>query len=600
MKNKEISDLFYKIADILDIEEVKWKPIAYRKAGRFLENLSTPIEDIVKSQNDEENIKKLKELPNIGEKLAIKILEYIKTGKIKEYEDLKKKEPKDLPKLLELYGIGPKKVELLYKKYNIKSIKELEKAIKNKKLDNIPLIKEKTVENLQKSIELYKEGNNRLLLGTAFETAKNISDDLKTNFKKTIKHIEIAGSIRRMKETIGDIDILITTAKKEDNKDIMDFFTNRNYIKKIISKGNTKSSVILKQNNTQVDLRIIDDKIFGAGLLYFTGSKDHNIELRKIAIKKGYKLSEYGLYKITRNNNNDQNKINNHFSKELKLIAGKTEKEIYEKLSMRYIDPEIRENKKEIELSLKNKLPALINYNDLRGDLHIHSNFSDGINTYDEIIKYALKKKYEYIAITDHSKSRKISNGLNEEKVIQNIKLIKNLQKKYPGIKIFSGAEVDILNNGELDYDKDILKKLDIVVASIHTGFKNSKEKITSRIINALENKYTTILGHPTGRLINQRKPYELNFDKIIESCKNNNKILEINSQPSRLDLNENYISKAIEHKIKLSINSDAHSLNQMDYVIYGIGQAKRAYAEKKDIINTLKKDELLKFLKKD
>lgn len=577
MKNKDLSKIFYDIAEVLELENIKWKPIAYRKAARTLETLEIPIEEIAQKGQ-----KALERLPNIGEGIAKKIIEYITTGHIKELELIKNKEPKGLIELMNVPGIGPKKVEMFYKQLNIKSISDLKHAIDSGQLTKLPSIKDKTLQNIKQSLSLIKKGTKRHLIGDVLPIAKNIINELKEK-NKDINQIEIAGSLRRMSETIGDIDILITTKTKDQNKinKIMDVFTSLNIVQRVISKGATKSSILIKDYNIQVDLRIIDNNSFGAAMQYFIGNKEHNIEVRKIAIKKGYKLSEYGLFK------------NN------KIVASHSEKEIYNKLGMQYPEPEIRNNTGEIELALKNKLPKLINYDDIKGDLHIHTNWSDGINDIQDVIKTAISLNYEYIAITDHSKSLAIVNGLSNERIKEQINIIKKLRREYKQIKILCGSEVDILKNGELDYDNNILKRLDIVVGSIHSSYNMNQTKMTKRIITALDNKFLTILGHPTTRLINKRKELDLNFDEIFDKALENKKILEINSQPSRLDLNDRLIKKAVNLGIMMSIDSDSHSTFDLkNNIKFGIGQARRGWSEKKNIINTKSFNSLNKLLK--
>jgi len=471
---------------------------------------------------------------------------------------------------MQVRGLGAKRAKLLYKKLKIKSIKELEKAAKTHKISKLPAFKEKTEENILQSIELFKKSGSRALLGIAMPIANNIINELKKS--KYINKISVAGSLRRKLETIGDIDILVTSNKPEK---VMDLFTNLNDVQRILAKGSTKSMVLLK-NNMQADMRVIPDKSFGAALQYFTGNKEHNIKLREIAIKKGLKLNEYGLFK-----------------KE-KYIAGKTEEEIYKALGLRYMEPELRENTGEIEASLKNKLPKLVTLQDIKGDLHMHTNVTDGNNTIEEMAKAAQNLGYEYICISDHSKSTYIAHGLKENQLLEHIKNIRKIQKKFK-IRIFTGSEVDILENGSLDYSDNILKKLDIVSVSVHSRFKMTQQEITNRIIKALENKYVHILNHPTSRLINEREPLNLDLDKIFQVAAEKKKILEINSFPDRLDLKDFHIKKAKEYGCKFSISTDSHTANNLRYMELGVSQARRGWCEKQDIINALSLKEIEK-----
>ncbi|MEW6062944.1 MAG: DNA polymerase/3'-5' exonuclease PolX [Nanoarchaeota archaeon] len=571
MKNQEIAALFYEIADILEIKNIQWKPRAYRKAAQTIESLAEPIENIYKKGG----IKSLKEIPGVGQGIAEKIEEYLKTGHIKEMEILKKSLPTGLDELMQISSLGPKKIMHLYKKLKIKNLKDLEQAIKKHRLRNLFGFGAKTEENIARGIGLFKASKERILLGIALPTASSIIDRLKK--LREVHKISIAGSLRRMKETIGDIDILVTSPKSEI---VMKAFTAMPEVKRTLAKGQTKSMVILK-NGIQADVRVVDDESFGAALQYFTGSKDHNIKLREIAIKKGYKLNEYGLFKRTG-----------------RRIAGKTEKEIYKKLGLSYMEPELRENLGEIELARQNKLPNLITLKDIKGDLHVHTNWSDGNESIEAMIKSAMERDYEYIAITDHSKRSAIAKGLNEKKMVEQIKEIKKLRKKY-SIKILTGSEVDILADGTLDFPDELLKKLDVVVAAVHSGWKMPKEKMTKRIIKALENPYVDILDHPTGRLIDKRPAYEVDMEEIFKIAKQNNKILEINAQIDRLDLKDTYIKAAIEYGLKLAISTDAHSIENLDFMQYGVAQARRGFAAKKDIINTLPFNKLSKYFSK-
>ncbi|MEM3407962.1 MAG: DNA polymerase/3'-5' exonuclease PolX [Candidatus Micrarchaeia archaeon] len=574
MKNIEIAAIFYAMADILELQDVKWKPIAYRKAARAIETLSEPIEEVYKKGG----IKALMEIPGVGEAIAKKTEEFILTGKVKEYERLRKKIPKGLREIMDLQGLGPKKAIRLYKELKINSIEELEAAAKEGKIAKLEGFGEKTEENIIKAIEIAKKGKERLPLGVALPIAREIVEELKST--KGVKRIEIGGSLRRRVETIGDIDIL---AEVTDGKEIMDRFVSLSNVVEVLAKGEKKSMVVIEKGEyrIQVDLRIIESKSFGAALQYFTGNKEHNIELRKIAISKGWKLNEYGIFK------------------EEKQIAGENEEEIYEKLGMKWIPPELRENKGEIKAAIEDKLPNLIEIKDIKGDLHVHTNWSEGSGTIEEMVIAAKKKGYEYIGIADHSKSERIANGMSEKRIQEQIEAIKEIRKKIKGIQILHSSEVSILPDGSLDYSDDILKRLDYVVASVHSRFKSPKSEMTNRILKALENKYVKILGHPTGRLINERMPYEVDMDQIMEVCKERKIAMEINSFPLRLDLNDIYARKAKEMGIKLCINTDAHAVDHLNYIEYGIGVARRGWCEKNDILNTMDFKKLIEWFSK-
>src|SRR3989344_2870127 len=487
MINSKIAEILYEIAEIYEIKGVQWKPQAYNK--------------------------------------------------------LKNSIPRGLLNLLEIQGIGPKKAAALYKKLKIKNLKDLEKAVREHKIKELEKFGEKSEEDIKESLKFYKRRDKkRFLLGEILPIAENIVSELKK--LKEVDKAVYCGSLRRMNETIGDLDILATG---NNPKKIIDNFVRLKEIKKVLAKGSTKSMVFL-DNNLQVDIRVVKDNELGSALQYFTGNKDHGIKLRQIAIRKGYKLSEYGL-----------------FRKDKKITC--SEEGIYNRLGMQYIPAELRENTNEIEIAMKRKISKLVGLVDIKGDLHMHTKASDGNNSIKEMAEAAKKLNYEYIAITDHSKSRGIAGGLKENELIKHIN------------------------------ENKILKKLDIVVASIHSGFNQSEEKITSRIVNAIENENVNIIGHPTGRLINRREGYKINLDAVYKAAKKNNKLLEINSQSDRLDLNWGNIKEAIDKGVKLAINTDAHSAETLWYMKLGVGQARKGWCKKSDIVNTLTFKELKKII---
>ena len=562
MKNLEISRIFYEIADILEMKKVEWKPRAYRRAARSIETSSKDVGEIYKKGG----LKALKEIPGVGKAIAGKIEEFIKTGRIKEYEKLKKGVPKGIEKVVNIPGMGPKKALVLFKKLKIKSVKDLEKAARSGKIKGLSGFGEKSEEDILKGIGLLKSSAGKMLLGTALPIAQELISNL--NKMKKLKKVSLAGSTRRRKEVVRDLDILGVSS---DPKKVMDFFTNLQLVSSVLAKGPTKSSVRLNAG-INCDFRVVEEKSFGAALQYFTGSKDHNIKCRQIAIKKGFKLNEYGLFK----------------KKDNKYVCGKTEQEVYKNLGMQFIAPELRENRGEIEAALKNKLPKLIGYDDIKGDLQMHTKYSDGVNTIEQMAGAAMKMGYEYIAVTDHSKSEHIAHGMDEKRLAKYIKEVDKINKRLKGIRILKGAEVDILKDGSLDYSDKYLKKLDIVLAAVHSRFKSSEKEMTKRILKALENRYVKILAHPTGRVINKRKAYSVNLSKIFEACKANNIWPEINAFPARLDLNDVNARDAIEKGLKLTINTDSHSSDHLRYMEFGIATARRAWARKKDVINAL------------
>ena len=557
MINQEIATIFYETADILDMQGVQWKPNAFRKAAREIESLEKDITEIYKING----LKSLLELPGIGINIGEKIEEYIKTGKMKSFEQLKKTIPKGVEQLLHIPSLGPKKVWYLVKKARIHSLADLKKAITQKKIQKLPGFGEKSESEILKGISLLEQGSDKKAIYQVLPLALEIKNYIEK--VKGVKKVEIAGSLRRMKEIVRDVDILATSDNPER---IMDAFTTMNGVTRILAKGETKSTVMF--GDIQADVRVLKPELFGAALQYFTGSKEHNVELRKIAIKKGLKLSEYGL-----------------LTNKGKIVAANDEETIYNKLGLQYIPAQLRELSGEIEAAAKNKIPKLVQLSEIKGDLHMHTTASDGIHSIKNMADAAEKRKYEYIAITDHSKSQYIAHGLDEKRLANHLKEIEKIRKQ-SSIHIFKGAEVDILSNGQLDYNNNILKQLDIVIASIHSGFKTDKEKMTNRICAALQNPYVKILAHPTGRIVLKRDPYDVDLDKVFQTAKERGIALEINC--ARLDLRDIYIRKAIQSGCKLIIDTDAHSTDQLSLMQYGIGIAQRGWAESKHIINTM------------
>jgi DNA polymerase (family 10) len=578
MLNFEISKIFYEIAGILEMKSVQWKPAAYRKAARSVESLQEPVEDLYRKGG----LKALEDLPGIGERIGKKIAEYVDTGKIKEYEKLRKQIPAEFYELIEIQSLGPKKAKILYQKLKIKSLADLEKAIKEHKIARLRGFGPKSEENILAGIELHKKRKSRMLLGEAFPIAQLLVGQLKK--LKEIKDAIAGGSLRRMKETIGDIDILVIPRdnKPATTKKIMNFFTSLSEVSRVLAKGETKSTVVLK-NGIQADVRVLPEKSAGAALQYFTGNVDHNVKLRGIAIKKGYKLSEYGLFDRKTN----------------RLVAGRTEEEVYKKLGLPYIEPELRENLGEIEVAYKGKLPKLVRLSDLKGDLHTHTNWSDGSNTVEDMIESARKLGYKYIALTDHSKSDIIAKGMDEKRILKYIEAVRKTAKKYADIKVLVGSEVYIHSDGSLDYSDNILKKLDIVVVSIHRNFKMPKEQMTKRILKALSNKYVDVYAHPTARSINTREPIDFDKKQVFKFCAKNGIILEVDASPSRLDLNHTDVKEAIENGCKIVIDTDAHDQNQMRYMLFGVATARRGWAEAKDVVNTYTLKDLSRVFKK-
>ncbi|QCI28895.1 DNA polymerase/3'-5' exonuclease PolX [Caminibacter pacificus] len=565
MTNGEIAKMLAMTADLLEIKgENPFKVRAYRNAARIVENSSKDFDKLVKEGFD------LTRLPGIGKDLSEYIKEIVNTGKFHKLEELKKEIPQGLVDMLSIEGLGPKRVKQIYDAFGVTSLEELKKYAQSGELDKLPGFGPKLIEKILKGIKQLKKAGIRFL----WAEVEDIAEDLREYLLKFegVEIVEIAGSYRRKKETVGDLDILVVA---KDYPKVSEYFIKYPEVKEVHSAGLTRSTVFL-QNGLQVDLRAVSHESYGAALHYFTGSKAHNIEIRKIAISLGMKVNEYGVYKDD------------------KKIAGESEEEVYKAVGLCYIEPELRENRGEIEACRENRLPKLIKREDLRGDLHIHSNYSDGANTIEEIAKKAIELGYEYIAITDHSKRLKVANGMDEKKILRQFEEIDRLNEKFKGkIYIFKGCEVDILEDGSLDYDEEILEKCEIVNAAIHYKFDLPRELQTKRVIKAINNPFVTTISHPTGRILHKREEMSLDFELIFSEAVKNGVFLEINSQPDRLDLNDVLIKQAIEKGVKLVINSDAHNLKSLNFVKYGINQARRGWCEKKNVINTLSLKEL-------
>lgn len=559
MKNEKIAKILFEIGEYLELDNIPFKPRAYQMAALSIDNLEEDIQGIY----NEKGIKGVLEIQGVGKGIALKIEEYLKTGKIKYLEELKRRKTIDVKNLLKVEGLGPKRISFLNKELGITNILELKQAIKKNKLKELKGFGEKSQQNILESIAFVETSGLRYMLS---EVQKDVSMILE-KFKKLkeVEKIEVAGSYRRKKETIGDVDILIASSKP---KKIMDEFTSFEGVSRVWGKGKTKTSLRMEKG-FNIDLRVVPLGSFGSALQYFTGSKEHNVALRRLAILKGYKLNEYGLFK------------------EGVLKAGKDEVGIYKKLGLQFIPPELRENRGEIEAGLKRKIPKLIELKDIRGDFHTHSNFAGTLISMEEIVLKAIQKGYEYIGISDHTKALKIENGLDEKELALQAKEIEKLNKKYREIRIFHGAEVNILKDGSLDIKNSALKELDFVNIGVHANFKMKKEEMTERVLKAMSNPYVTCLVHPTGRIVNKREAYDIDLEKIFEFANLRKILLEVSSS-HRLDLNDYNIKKAKEKGCKFLINTDTHMLKHMDRMKYGIYQARRGWLTKKDVINTL------------
>ncbi len=569
MRNREIAQLLENIATLLEMKgENRFKIVAYEEAAHRIENWPEPIEEVWQKG-------KLKEIPGIGESIASKIDEYLTTGKLSYLEELTKEIPPEVIQLTAIPGVGPKIAKLLYDQLGIRSIEDLEKAIAEQKLRHLPRLGVKSEEKIRKGIEMFKRQSGRMLLGQALPLVEEIVGALRE--KSGVTKISPAGSVRRMKETIGDIDILVASSTPES---IMDVFTSLPQVREVIARGSTKSSIVT-QEGIQVDLRVVKEVSFGAALQYFTGSKAHNIKLREIALKKGFKVNEYGIFRLDDD----------------KRIGGEKEEEIYETLGMEWIPPEMREDQGEIELAQEKKLPVLIDISDLQGDLHVHSNWSDGVSSIAEMAEAALSRGYKYLAICDHTQSLAVASGLSPEEIRERRKEIEQWNKKGKGLRLLDGVEANIMSDGSLDFPDSELEKLEVVVAGLHSGLGQGEEKILYRLEGAMKNKYVQVISHPTGRILNRRDAYQVNREKLFNLAQETNTYLEINSQPERLDLSDGDARRARDLGVKLVISTDAHDPSSLDYIRYGVAQARRGWLQKEDVLNTFSLEELLEFL---
>ena len=572
VKNREIAGILYQMAELLELHaENRFKIIAYSRAARAIESLTEDIEQVCRDG-------RLEGIPGVGKAIAEKIKEYLRTGRIQSHQDLLADTPQGLAELLQISGLGPKTVFMLHEKLDITNLDELEKAAREHRIRRLPRMGVVREKNILKSIERYRKRSNRIL----YSTAESIVDEILTYLGgiEGLEHATAAGSYRRRKETVGDIDILATAARPEE---IVASFVKMPLVEEVLAKGPTKASVIMN-DTIQVDLRIVEHRSYGTVLQYFTGSKEHNVSMRQLALDRGYSLSEYSLTRLA----NGQD------------LFFDQEEEVYQALGLQYIPPELREDRGEIEAALGGRLPRLVEAKDIRGDLHVHSIWSDGRASIIELAQAARSLGYEYIALSDHSPSVGIAGGIGREKMEEKIEAVAEANDSLEGITVLMGAEVDIKADGSLDYPDDLLERMDVVVASVHMAQQQKERTITGRLISAIENQNVDIIGHPTGRIINQREPSDMDFHAVLEAAARAGTALEINAHPSRLDLNDVNARAAKEMGVQMSINSDAHDAGQLLNMKYGINVARRAWLEKKDLINAMDLKDLIQFLKKE
>jgi DNA polymerase (family X) len=568
--NSDVAKIFNKVADLLDIEGAnQFRVRAYRNAARTVSGLPHSVSDMVKDGQD------LSMFPGIGKDLAEKIKEIVETGSLKQLKEIEGRTSPELSNLMKVEGLGPKRVKTLFEKLGITNLKELKEAAAQGRIKDLDGFGEITEKAILRQLETADIEEKRVKLVEAERHAMTLVDHLKD--QRGVRDIVVAGSYRRKKETVGDLDILVTA--KKDSK-VMERFVGFEDVSRVVSKGKTRSTVVL-HSGLQVDLRVVPQVSYGAALHYFTGSKDHNIAVRKLGVIKKLKINEYGVFKSE------------------KRIAGKTEEEIYGILKLPYIEPELRENRGEIEAAQKGRLPTLITLDDIRGDLHAHTKETDGHHSLNEIARAAREHGYEYLAISDHSKRVTMAHGLDSKRLTKQIREIERLNGKLKGITLLKSIEVDILKDGSLDLPDDVLKELDFTVCAVHYDTKLPRDKQTERIIRAMDNPFFSILAHPTGRLINEREPFDMDLEKVMEAALERGCFLEVNAHPDRLDLSDGNCKLAKEMGLKLAISTDTHRITDLDYMRFGVNQARRGWLEPEDVINTRSLDELKRLFRK-
>ncbi len=558
VRNAEIAEIFDRMATLLEIQGANpFRVRAYRNAARTVGDLPRNVGDMLEEEED------LSKLPGIGKDLAGKIAEIVATGRLAALEEVEKEVPAGLIDLTLLPGLGPKRVKALYEELGIRDLAGLERAARKHRLRELAGFGAKTEQRILEALSRHARRESRIKLADVEELASLYVEHLKAI--AGVKEVIVAGSYRRRKETVGDLDILVTCKK---GSPVMKGFVEYDEVDAVISRGTTRSTVSLR-SGLQVDLRVVAEVSYGAALYYFTGSKAHNIAVRTIAVKKGLKINEYGVFKGKRR------------------VAGRTEKEVFKAVGLRYIEPELRENRGEIEAARKNRLPHLVSVSDIRGDLHAHTNATDGHHSLREMAEAAKKLGYAYLAITDHSKHLAIAHGMDEARLRRQLHAIDRLNAKLTGIRVLKGIEVDILEDGKLDIKDSVLKQLDLTVGAIHSGFGLSRAKQTERIIRAMDNPYFNVLAHPTGRLINQRAAYELDMERVMEAALERGCYLELNGHPDRLDLKDVQCRMAKDVGLKLAISTDAHAASNLQHMRFGVDQGRRGWLEPEDVLNT-------------
>ena len=571
MNNWEIAHMFDEIADLLDIlGENPYKARAYRRAAHKLGNAYLDVEELAEEG-------RLQEIPGIGSALEKKIEEYLKTGELKYLTQLRKKVPTSLRQLLLIPGIGVKTIQIIYQHLGITNLQDLEVAARKKLLRELPGIGVKTEQAIMRGLEVHVLRRRRMLLHHAFAIAGEIESHIKDKLPG-LARLQIAGSLRRGKETVGDLDFI---AAADNPSPVVDAFTTAPFVNDVVAAGEVKATIMTKWG-VQADLLVVKPEFIANALQHFTGSKEHNIALRGIAREQGFKISEHGIHC------------------DGQVTAPATEEELYRQLGMSYIPPELREGRGEIEAAQSGVLPNPLEVDDIKGDLHVHSEWSDGVNTLEELAQSARERGYRYLAVTDHSRSLYVASGLTEERVLKQRKEIRHLNKGFTDFHLLAGIEVEILPDGSLDFEDELLAEMDIVIASVHSGFNQDRETITRRVVSALQNEHVDIIGHPTGRLLGRRDPYDIDVDLLLDVAAETGTALEINASPDRLDLNDEYVHQGKELGVRFAVNTDAHDVYYLDDMRYGVLQARRGWAERNDIINTLTFEQLSDWLQRN
>lgn len=565
MSNIEVAAVLYEVADLLEIKGVRFKPHAYRRAAQAIETLPEDIADVTREG-------RLDEVPGVGKGIAEKVREVVETGGLAYLESLREELPEGVQELTRIEGIGPKKAIALSHELGIRTVDDLAAAAKAGRIRDLPGFGEKTEQNILASIRMSKTARERHLLGYILPIARDIERRLSS--LDSVRRVSLAGSIRRRKETIGDVDILAASTRPDE---VMEVFSTLPGISRVLARGTTKTSVVLA-TGVQVDLRVVEDEHFGAALQYFTGSKEHNIALRKLAIARNWRLNEYGLVDLASG----------------RVVAGEDEAGVYRALDLPWIEPELREDRGEIEAARTGTLPGLVEYESVRGDLHVHTRWSEGSHSIEEMAEAAKALGYEYIAVCDHAETLRIARGLSPERLTDQIREIERINREADGdFTVLAGTECNIGTDGGIDLPDSALADLDVVVASVHSGFKQSEQEMTERVVTAMQNDYVDIIGHPTGRILLTREPYRLDLPTVFDAAAALGVLMEINAFPSRLDLSDVNCRLAREHDLKFSLGSDAHSRENLRYMEFGVATARRGWLAAEDIVNTRSLEEL-------